>query len=169
LESDGGCDTASEVSTPISRTRSSPSKTSIGRINCISGNHALYLLGNHPEAFATPNLHVTINIVSSINTHKRGVVPVVVFGSEALDVADLDVDSLRFGPDGAATAHDLTGPFTWNEHLDDVNLDGFMDVMTHYRVDESGIAPGDESADLLGLTLDGRPLKGSGSIQTVGR
>jgi hypothetical protein len=42
-------------------------------------------------------------------------------------------------------------------------------VMTHYRMDESGIQPGDELADLVGLTLDGRPLKGSGSIKTVGR
>jgi hypothetical protein len=114
-------------------------------------------------------IRVAINVRSSIMTHRRGVVPVVVFGSEALDVADLDVDSLRFGPGGAATAHDLMDPFTWNEHLDDVNLDGFMDVMTHYRADESGIAPGDESADLLGLTLDGRPLKGVGPIKTVGR
>jgi hypothetical protein len=113
-------------------------------------------------------IRVAINVRSSIMTHRRGVVPVVVFGSEALDVTDLDVDSLRFGPDGAATAHDLTDPSTWNEHVQDVNLDGFMDLMTHYCMDESGIAPGDESADLLGLTLDGRPLKGSGSIKTVG-
>jgi hypothetical protein len=137
--------------------------------NADTGDHALYLLGNHPEAFAVPNLHVTINIASAINTHRRGVVPVVAFGSEAIGVTDLDVDSLCFGPDRAATAHDLTDPSTWNEHVQDVNLDGFMDVMTHYRMDESGIAPGDESADLLGLTLDGRPLKGSGSIKTVGR
>jgi hypothetical protein len=137
--------------------------------NADTGDHALYLLGNHPEAFAVPNLHVTINIVSSINSHKRGVVPVVVFGSDALGVADLDVDSVRFGPDGAATAHDLTDPSTWNEHVQDVNLDGFVDVMTHYRMDESGIQPGDELADLVGLTLDGRPLKGSGLIKTVSR
>ena len=114
-------------------------------------------------------IRVTIDVVSSIKTGKRGVVPVVVFGGEDLDVADLDVISLRFGPDGAATAHDLTEPATWNEHLDDVNRDGFMDVMTHYHVDESGIAPGDESADLLGLTLDRRPLKASGAIQTISR
>jgi hypothetical protein len=114
-------------------------------------------------------IRVTIDVVSSIKTGKRGVVPVVVFGSEDLDVEDLDVDSLRFGPDGAATAHDLTDPSTWNEHLDDVNRDGFMDLMTHYRADESGIAPGDESADLVGLILGGRPLKGNGSIKTVGR
>ena len=137
--------------------------------NADTGDHALYLLGNHPEAFAVPSLHVAIDIVSAINTHRRGVVPVVVFGSEALDVTDLDVDSLRFGPERAATAHDLMDPFTWDEHIQDVNLDGFMDVMTHYRVGESGIAPGDEFADLLGLTLDGLPLKGSGPIKTVGR
>jgi CubicO group peptidase (beta-lactamase class C family) len=137
--------------------------------NTDTGNHALYLLGNHPEAIAAPNLHVTISVKGSIKTGKRGVVPVVVFGNEVLDVANLDVDSLRFGPDGAYTAHDLTDLSNWNEHVQDVNLDGFMDLMTHYRADESGITPGDQSADLLGLTLDGCPLKGSGPIQTVSR
>jgi len=133
--------------------------------NTDTGNHALYLLGNHPEAFPAPNFHVTISVKGSIKTGKRGVVPVVVFGNEALDVADLDVDSLRFGLDGAYTAHDLTDLSNWNEHVQDVNLDGFMDLMTHYRADESGITPGDQSADLLGLTLDGCPLKGSGPFR----
>jgi hypothetical protein len=112
-------------------------------------------------------IRATLNVTSTVKTDRRGVIPVVVFGSENLDVADLDVDSLLFGPDGAATAHDLTDPSKWNEHISDVNRDGFMDLMTHYRVDETGIAPGDESVDLLGLTLDRRPLKASGAIQTV--
>ena len=96
-----------------------------------------------------------------------GVMPVVVFGSADLDVADLDVDSLRFGPDGAATAHDLTDPSGWNEHQSDVNGDGLMDLMTHFRVKESGFVTGDELADLLGQTLGGRPLKGSWPIAGV--
>jgi len=137
--------------------------------NADTGGHALYLLGNHPEASAISSLPVMIDVVSSVKIGKRGVIPVVIFGSDSLEVADLDVTSLRFGSNRAATAHDLTDASTWNEHLQDVNGDGFLDLMTHYRATESGIAPGDAFADIVGQMLDGRPLKGSGSIQTLSR
>lgn len=53
-------------------------------------------------------------------------------------------------------AHDLTDAFDYNEHLEDMNLDGHMDLMTHYRVQETGIARGDAEATLSGQLLDGQ-------------
>jgi hypothetical protein len=49
-----------------------------------------------------------------------------------------------------------------------VNHDGFMDLVVHFRTQDTGIGCGDESATLVGVTLDGRPFEGTDSIQTVG-
>ena len=68
-----------------------------------------------------------------------------------------------FGPDGAPLAH-RNGP-----HFDDVNDDGWTDLLGHYRTQETGIAPGDEEACLTGETLDGTPIEGCDAIRTVGR
>jgi len=98
---------------------------------------------------------------NSINPYARGVIPVALLGSDTFDIADIDVSTLAFGPSGASIAH-------MHGHLQDVNLDGFMDLVTHYRTQDTGIVCGDESATLTGETLDGQPLEGSDSINTVG-
>jgi hypothetical protein len=83
---------------------------------------------------------------NSINPYSRGLIPVAILGSDTLDVADVDVTTLAFGPGGPPTAHDLTDSFTYNDHLQDVNLDGFTDLVTHYRTRDTGVVCGDESA-----------------------
>jgi len=93
---------------------------------------------------------------------------VAILGSDTFDVADIDVTTLTFGSGGATPAHNLTDSFTYNDHLQDVNLDGYMDLMTHYRTRDTGIFCGDESATLTGETLDGQPLEGADSLVTVG-
>ena len=117
----------------------------------------------------TRDVSATINIKPySINPYGRGVVTIAIFGSDEFDVTEIDVTSLRFGPNEASCAHDLTDTFDYNEHLEDMNLDGYMDLMTHYRVQETGIACGDTEATLSGLTLSGRFIEGTDFIRTVG-
>jgi len=96
------------------------------------------------------------------------VIPVAILGSDTFDVADINVTSLTFGPDSASPAHNLTDSFTHDDHLQDVNLDGYMDLVTHYRTRETGIACGEGTTSLTGETLDGQPMAGSDSISTVG-
>ena len=56
-----------------------------------------------------------------------------VLGSDSFDVADVDVTTLAFGPDGAAPAFDLTNPLIyWLSHWD-VNRDGLADLLVHFR------------------------------------
>ena len=98
----------------------------------------------------------------------QGLVPVAVLGSEAFDVATLDRGSLRFGSravvtagGGASLAHD--------GHLEDVNDDGYTDLVCHFPADEAGFVAGDEEAVLVGESLEGEPVVGTDAVTLVGK
>ena len=97
----------------------------------------------------------------SINLKNRGLVPVAILGAASFDIADLDVARLAFGPGGAAPAHKKGG------HLEDVNDDGFMDLVSHYRTQEMGLTLEENELCVTGMMLDGTALDGCQSIQIL--
>jgi hypothetical protein len=98
---------------------------------------------------------------NSINTKSKGVIPVAILGSAEFDVTLVDTSTLEFGPAGASPAHRAGG------HVEDVNRDGLMDLVSHYRTRETGLAPGDTEACVVGETNDGTRIRGCDSVKIV--
>jgi len=111
------------------------------------------------NAFAGP-LVIGIDIIPAkfpnfINPLCPSPIPVALLGSEEFDVLDVDENTLAFGPSGASA----TG-----SELDDVDFDGFLDLVNNYLQDQTGIGPADTQACLTGALLDGTPFQGCESI-----
>lgn len=100
---------------------------------------------------------------NSINPKSNGVVPVAILGSVAFDVTTIDVTTLTFGPSGALPVHDLTKA----GHLQDVNGDNILDLVSHYRQKETGLIAVDTSACISGLTTSGVPFEGCDSVRVL--
>jgi hypothetical protein len=98
---------------------------------------------------------------NSINTKSKGVIPVAILGSATFDVADVDVMTLVFGPNAASPAHEAGG------HIEDVNADGFDDLVSHYPTQDVGLVPGDIEACVDGATLGGTPIHGCDAVNIV--
>jgi hypothetical protein len=119
-----------------------------------------------PTPTPTPRPSVDIDIKpgsdpNSINPSLEGDLPVAILGTDIFYVEDVDVTTLAFGPVGAPFDHSH-GP-----HFEDLNGDGLTDLMSHFRIEETGIAFGNLMACLNGETLDGTLFSGCDAIRTV--
>jgi hypothetical protein len=97
---------------------------------------------------------------NNINPKSNALIPVAILGTKSFDVSTIDQGSLRFGPNQALPKG--------RAHLRYVNHDRFLDLVLHFRTQDSGIECGDTSVSITGQTVDGIPIQGSDSITTVG-
>jgi len=79
----------------------------------------------------------------------------------------VDGATLVFGKDETSPSHDLDDSVIFADHLEDVNGDGLLDLVSHYRTHQTGIEFGDMEACITGETLDGTPFEGCDAIRTV--
>jgi hypothetical protein len=96
-----------------------------------------------------------------INPKSRGIIPVAVLSTNRFDATIVDPGSVKFGPKGATIAHGQS-------HIEDVDRDGDLDLVLHFRTQETGIRCRDTSAPLTGQTFDGQVITGADSIKTLG-
>jgi hypothetical protein len=101
------------------------------------------------------------NFPNRINPRSHGVIPVAILTTSMFDATMVDPLSVKFGPKGATEAHG-------RGHIEDADGDGDLDLVLHFRTQETGITCGATSASLTGETLNGQPITGSDSIKTVG-
>jgi hypothetical protein len=96
-----------------------------------------------------------------INPRSRGVIPVAILSTSDFDAASVDPGTLRFGPGGATVA-------IGQGNLEDVDGDGLLDLVVHFRTQETGLACDDDEVTLRGSTFDGIDFEATDAIKTVG-
>ncbi|MFO7608583.1 MAG: FlgD immunoglobulin-like domain containing protein [Candidatus Krumholzibacteriia bacterium] len=142
-----------------------------GHSLAIVGDHLLsgrYILPREQHELATPR-EITIDIKRVLKPRFRGrgaghgIIPVAVLGDADFDVATLDHASVRFGPGDAREAH--TGAEGPLRHEVDLDGDGDLDLMFHFRLAETGLGPADDTATLTGTTYAGEDVIGTAGLR----
>lgn len=91
----------------------------------------------------------------------KGRIPVAVLTDENFDATTVDWETVLFGVHG-------TEAEAVHHAFQDVDGDGDIDMIFHFRTQDTDIQYGDTSAYLRGFTLDGKELEGYDSIKSVG-
>jgi hypothetical protein len=106
---------------------------------------------------------------NAINVRSKGVIPVAILTTSTargesvdFDAAAVDPKSVTFGPGLATMAHKKA-------HIEDVDNDEDLDMVLHFRMQETGLQPGDSEVCLFGKTVDGKDIEACESIVTVGK
>jgi hypothetical protein len=125
-------------------------------------NSAIYVLS---DEFIRPGPTVVVidvkpgSVPNSINPRSRGVIAVAILTTATFDAATVNPSSVRFGPHGAIAARG---------HMEDVDGDGDLDWLFHFRTEETGVQCGDRLVSLTAETLGGLAIQGTDPIVTVG-
>jgi sugar lactone lactonase YvrE len=146
-----------------------------GAINMTFGapEDTLYIAGWNvlqrvPITFIPEPTTVSIDIKpgsdpNSINLGANGSVPVAIFGTNDFDVTTVDPMTVTLANSGVR----LRGKGTPMTSLDDLNMDGFTDLVLHVETQGFELTGTDIEAWLTGETFDGIAFSGMDSIRIV--
>jgi len=119
---------------------------------------------------ANPQIHVGLDIkpganANVVNPRSKGVIPVAILGSDLLDVAEIDQETIEFAgaPASEKGRSGRLGSF------EDVDGDGYADLVVHFRTEALSLPDGDGEATLTAELLDGTSIIGTDSVVVVPR
>lgn len=95
---------------------------------------------------------------NSINRKSKGKVPVAILSSPTFDATAIDRNTVLFA--GAS-------PLPIGKSPKDVNGDGLLDVVLHFKTRDLDLQRSDTEACLHGYTLDGQEFEGCDSVRIV--
>jgi DNA-binding beta-propeller fold protein YncE len=146
------------------------------RVRVTEDGHRAYI-SNYNSSFLTvleitpSETSVSIDIkpgssANPIQLRRSRIIPVAILTTSDFDATTVDPSTVCFGNADApaeracSEVHDMG-------HVEDVDEDGDLDLLLHYFVSQTGIAPGDTEACLTGMTLDGTQIEGCDRIQIL--
>jgi hypothetical protein len=97
-----------------------------------------------------------------INIKSNGYIPVAILGGNGFDATLIDKATVKFGPNHAM------GLLYKGKHIEDIDSDGDLDMVLHFRRSDTGILCGHRFANITGQTLGGDSFEGSDILKTVG-
>jgi hypothetical protein len=106
------------------------------------------------------------SVPNSINPGEEGTVPVAVLGSPVLDVTTIDPASIALNGMSVDTRGSGKAPKPAYSY-EDVNSDGFMDLVAHFRVSSLGLTGSETELQLSALTSDGQIILSADSVKIV--
>lgn len=114
--------------------------------------------------------HVSIDVKpgsdpNSINLKSKGVIPVALFGSAEFDINQVDTSTVSFGP---MHHHMGSGAPAVKFNAEDVNLDGYLDLVFFFKPAQTGLQTSDLIACLHGNLLDGSHFCGHDDVRVIG-
>lgn len=121
------------------------------------------------ESYVVVVLNVDIDIKpgsdpNAINNDGKGVIPVAILGSETFDVSQILPDTITMEGLALKTVGKADKLLY---HYEDVNEDGFEDLVVQIQDEDGVFEPGEGEATVTGLLVDGRTFTGTDSIIVV--
>jgi hypothetical protein len=100
---------------------------------------------------------------NSINIGSSGVIPVAVLSTNSFDATEIDPSTVSL----AGATIKLVGKGTLLSHREDINGDGLIDFVCQVLTEEFLVEPGETTAVLEALTVDGVAIRGEDSVRIV--
>jgi hypothetical protein len=96
-----------------------------------------------------------------INLSSNATIPVAILSTSSFDATSVDPSSVCFGDAETPAERDCVALHTSTK---DVNGDGHLDLLLHFKTRQTGIDHGDTEACLTGTTFTGLSIQGCDSI-----